>query len=80
LVERIKASGAGVIYITHRMQEIRRIADRVTVLRDGRKIGTVDAKLCSDEQLIEMMTGRAVSESIPRLLTSPESNCCESRT
>ena len=71
LVERIKASGAGVIYITHRMQEIRRIADRVTVLRDGRKIGTVDAKLCSDEQLIEMMTGRAVSEVYPTIANEP---------
>ena len=71
LVERIKASGAGVIYITHRMQEIRRIADRVTVLRDGRKIGTVDAKLCSDEQLIEMMTGRAVSEVYPTITNKP---------
>ena len=71
MVERIKASGAGVIYITHRMQEIRRIADRVTVLRDGRKIGTVDAKLCSDEQLIEMMTGRAVSEVYPTIANQP---------
>ena len=71
LIERIKASGAGVIYITHRMQEIRRIADRVTVLRDGRKIGTVDAKLSSDEQLIEMMTGRAVSEVYPEIANQP---------
>ena len=71
LVARIRANGAGVIYITHRMQEIRRIADRVTVLRDGRKIGTVGAKVTSDEQLIEMMTGRSISEIYPDIAHQP---------
>ena len=71
LVARIRANGAGVIYITHRMQEIRRIADRVTVLRDGRKIGTVDAKVTSDEQLIEMMTGRNIAEIYPDIAHQP---------
>ena len=36
LIEQVKARGVGIIYITHRMQEIRRIGDRITVLRDGR--------------------------------------------
>ncbi len=44
LIEQIKARGVGIIYITHRMQEIRRIGDRITVLRDGRYIATLDAQ------------------------------------
>src|SRR6185295_8925796 len=44
LIEQIKRQGVGVIYITHRMQEIRRIGDRITVLRDGRYVATLDAK------------------------------------
>jgi ribose transport system ATP-binding protein len=71
LVARIKAEGAGVIYITHRMQEIARIGDRVTVLRDGRRIGTVDAKSTSGDRLIEMMTGRTISEIYPTIESRP---------
>ncbi|MEO8038430.1 MAG: ATP-binding cassette domain-containing protein, partial [Betaproteobacteria bacterium] len=62
---------AGIIYITHRMQEIARIGDRVTVLRDGRKIGTVDAKTTTEERLIEMMTGRTISEIYPSIANNP---------
>ena len=43
LIERLKVQGLGIIYITHRIQEIRRIADRVTVLRDGHAVATVAA-------------------------------------
>src|SRR6185312_6237049 len=43
LVDKVKASGVGVIYVSHRMREIKQIADRITVLRDGRKITTVNA-------------------------------------
>jgi ribose transport system ATP-binding protein len=67
LVERLKAEGAGIIYITHRMQEIHRIADRVTVLRDGRRIDTVDAKSTSEERLITLMTGRSITEVYPTI-------------
>lgn len=71
LVKRLKNNGAGVIYITHRMQEIVRVGDRVTVLRDGHKIGTVDAKSTSEDRLIEMMTGRAISEIYPTIESRP---------
>lgn len=71
LIARIKAEGAGIIYITHRMQEIARIGDRVTVLRDGKKIGTVDAKTTSEDRLIEMMTGRTISEIYPTITANP---------
>ena len=41
LVAKLKASGVGIIYVSHRMREIKQIADRITVLRDGHKIKTV---------------------------------------
>ncbi len=44
LMARLKASGVGIIYVSHRLAEIRRLADRITVLRDGRKITTVRAE------------------------------------
>ena len=71
LVKRLKDNGAGVIYITHRMQEIVCVGDRVTVLRDGHKIGTVDAKTTPEDRLIEMMTGRAISEIYPTIESKP---------
>jgi len=71
LVKRLKNNGAGVIYITHRMQEIVRVGDRVTVLRDGHKIDTVDAKTTTEDRLIEMMTGRAISEIYPAIEFNP---------
>lgn len=65
VVKRLVADGVGVIFISHRMDEIPRIGDRLTVLRDGK---TVAANLPADtavEELIEMMVGREMSEVFP---------------
>ena len=67
LIEKLKRDGVGIVYISHRMQEITEVADRVTVLRDGRKIATVDAKTTSHTALIGMMTGRAVEQIYPKI-------------
>lgn len=67
LIEEAKSSGVGIIYITHRMAEIRKIADRITILRDGKYIDTVDAKFATEEQLVNLMTGRVVGEVFPSL-------------
>lgn len=69
-VETLKRRGVGIIYISHRMQEFARIADRVTVLRDGAKIGTVDMQDTDDDKLVEMMTGRAITEIYPEIRKS----------
>jgi ribose transport system ATP-binding protein len=71
IIEKLKRSGVGIIYISHRMQEIRRISDRITVLRDGKKIATVDAKTTSEDRLIEMMAGRAITEIYPQIAANP---------
>jgi ribose transport system ATP-binding protein len=59
----------GIIYITHRMQEIKRIGDRITVLRDGRYIATLDAKTADEDELVRLMTGRVIGEIFPAIRT-----------
>jgi ribose transport system ATP-binding protein len=71
LVEQVKARGVGIVYVTHRMREIRRIGDRVTVLRDGRRIDTVDAKTTPEDDLVRLMTGRVVGEIFPTVKFAP---------
>ncbi|MBP5858440.1 sugar ABC transporter ATP-binding protein [Marivibrio halodurans] len=71
VVERMTARGVGVIYISHRIQEFSRIADRITVLRDGARIGTVTMDATSEEELIEMMVGRAIDEIYPTIARDP---------
>lgn len=63
IIRRLKAQGISIIYISHRMEEIFQIADRVTVLRDGRSVGTKGAHEVSMGELIEMIVGKEV-ESI----------------
>ena len=67
----LKERGVGIIYISHRIQEFQRIADRVTVLRDGAKIGTVAMADTDDHALVEMMTGRAITEIYPTIARNP---------
>lgn len=66
-VNKLKARGVGIIYISHRIQEFVRIAERVTVLRDGAKIGTVAMADTDDDALIEMMTGRSFDQIYPTI-------------
>lgn len=56
-VRRLQAEGVGILYITHRMEEIRRLANRVTVLRDGRRIATHPAATASTADLLKDMVG-----------------------
>lgn len=70
-IDRLKASGVGIVYISHRMQEFARIADRVTVLRDGAKIGTVAMQDTDEDALVEMMTGRSISKIYPDIAHEP---------
>lgn len=62
LIEQLKANGTGIVYISHRMDELRRLADRVSVLRDGRYIGSLEKSEISIPKIIEMMVGRVIDE------------------
>ncbi|TXK71266.1 sugar ABC transporter ATP-binding protein [Paenibacillus sp. N3.4] len=66
LIDKLKASGCGIVYISHRMEEIERLADRITVLRDGKYVGTSLAKDLPIPKLINWMVGRDISEPIAR--------------
>ncbi|EDY22148.1 ABC transporter-related protein [Chthoniobacter flavus Ellin428] len=65
-LEALRAQGVGIIYISHRLGEISRLADRITVLRDGRSIGTQDAAHLDAAALVKWMAGRAVAEVAQR--------------
>jgi len=71
LIDRLKGQGIGIIYVSHRMGEIRQVGDRITVLRDGKKIATVDSAAVEDNQLVEMMTGRQVGMLFPPIEHKP---------
>lgn len=62
IIEKLKNEGLSIIYISHHLSEVFGVADRVTVLRDGKKIDTLDIKDVTSEKLIEMMVGRKVAE------------------
>ena len=66
LLRTMRQAGRGVIYITHKLEEIMQIADRVTVLRDGHKVATVPAGQTSFPHLIQMMVGRDIREVFPK--------------
>lgn len=63
IIRQLKADGVGVIYISHRMEEIKQIADRVTVMRDGEYVDTVDAATTPLKQIISMMVGREIKDT-----------------
>jgi len=72
MIEELKREGIGIIYITHRINEIKRIADRITVLRDGKFVSTIPVKEASEEKLVELMTGRIIDQIFPNINSNPD--------
>jgi len=65
-LSRLRSQGVGIIYISHRMEEIVRIADRITVLRDGQSIGTQPAGRLNRQDLVRWMVGREIADHFHR--------------
>jgi ribose transport system ATP-binding protein len=65
IIRELKSRGVGIIYISHKMDELKQISDRVTVLRDGEYVATVTARDSSVESIIGMMVGRALTDAAP---------------
>lgn len=65
IIERLKASGAGIVYISHKMAEIKRICDTVTVMRDGQHIKTAPEEELSEDEIIRLMVGRDLGQRYP---------------
>jgi ribose transport system ATP-binding protein len=64
VMDQLREEGVGMIYITHRLDEVARVADRVQVLRDGSSVLTVDAKKASREDLVSAMLGHASAKNV----------------
>ena len=67
IIRRLKGEGVGIVYISHKMDELKRIADRVTVMRDGEYIDTVPAETTPVARIIAMMVGRTLSDERPSI-------------
>jgi len=71
IISQLRDRGVGVVYISHRLEEIKQICDRVTVMRDGKYIDTVKTADVTMDRIINMMVGRTVFESAPELPEVP---------
>lgn len=65
LVEELKRKGVAIVYISHRMPEIFRLSDRITIMRDGQYIKTVNTEETTNDELIKLMVGRELTSSFP---------------
>lgn len=67
IIKKVKKEGVSIIYISHRLEEFSEIGDRVTVMRDGRTIATLNVKDATIEELIKLMAGRELKEKFPKI-------------
>lgn len=65
LIDRLKADGRGIVYISHKMDEIERVADRITVLRDGEVVGSAPAAETPTREIVRLMVGRDIEAQFP---------------
>lgn len=67
IIRKLKSEGCGIIYISHRLEELQHIADRVTIMRDGKYITTMDYADTNMQEIITYMVGREIKEKFPRV-------------
>ncbi len=71
IIEKLKEDGIYVVYISHRMQEIFRICDKITILRDGKLVGVENVRLAKEDTIISMMVGRELNNIFDRQREEP---------
>ena len=71
IIRKLRANGVGIVYISHRLEELKQITDQITVMRDGRYIDTVATDAVTIDQIISMMVGRTIFEAAPELPEHP---------
>ncbi|GAB4448175.1 MAG: sugar ABC transporter ATP-binding protein [Anaerolineae bacterium] len=71
IIRDLRSKGVGIVHISHRLEELKQISDRVTVMRDGRYIDTVQTKEATIDQIISMMVGRTIYEAAPEIPENP---------
>jgi len=67
VIRGLKAKGVGIIYISHRLEELKQISDRITVMRDGKYVDTLDTKEAAIDKIISMMVGRTLFQESPHI-------------
>lgn len=67
IIKKLKSEGKGIVYISHRLEELQHIVDRVTIMRDGQYITSMDFGAVTMEQIISYMVGREIKEKFPRV-------------
>ena len=67
IIRELKAKGCGIVYISHRLEELQHIVDRVTIMRDGQYITSMDFQQVSLDEIIAYMVGREIKEKFPRV-------------
>jgi ribose transport system ATP-binding protein len=72
IIRQLRERGVGVVHISHRLEELKQISDRVTVMRDGRYIDTVATAEASIDRIISMMVGRTIFEATPEIPEHPD--------
>ena len=72
IIEDLKAEGVAIVYISHKMDEILRISDEVTIMRDGKYIGTWEARDLTTDKIITHMVGRELSQLYPKKHNKPD--------
>ena len=71
IIRQLRQNGVGIVHISHRLEELKLIADRVTVMRDGRMIDTLLTEEASIDKIISLMVGRIIFESAPEIPENP---------
>lgn len=67
LIDTLRARGVGIIYISHKLEEIERLADRITIIRDGELVGRYDAEQLSKDDMARLMVGRELDSLYPSI-------------
>ena len=77
IIKNLKEEGVGVIYISHHLDELKRVGDRVSILRDGENVATIGIEEATEDYLIELMTGRKVVSIFPTVDSKPGNDLLE---
>ena len=72
IIKQLREKGVGIVHISHRLEELKQISDRVTVMRDGKYIDTLQTKDATIDQIISLMVGRIIFETAPELPKNPD--------
>lgn len=77
IIEKLQSRGVGIIYISHKMEEILQISNEVTIMRDGKFISTTNAKELTTDMIIQQMVGRDLTSRFPEKTNTPTDNVLE---